>query len=78
MILNGFLEDLLQRAGTTWHVDESSIGFGEDGIFTDAVVEELGNMRGKDCRRFVSVVPCGDGKTLVIALWILADYVKSR
>ena len=78
MILNGFLEDLLQRAGTTWHVDESSIGFSEDGIFADTVVEELGDMRGKDCRRFVSVVPCGDGKTLVIALWILADYVKSR
>ncbi len=45
MVLNGFLEDLLQRAGTTWHVDESSISFGEDGIFTDTVVEELGDMR---------------------------------
>ena len=78
MVLHSLLEDFLQRTGTTRHVDQTAVGFGKDGVFANAVVEELGNMGGKDGRRFVAIVPGGDGQALVLALRVLADDFECR
>ena len=47
MVLHSLLEHLLHGASAARRVDDSSVGNGEDGVLTYAVVEELGDIGGE-------------------------------
>ena len=70
MVLYGFLEDFLHGSGTSRCIDDTSLGYGQNTVFADAVVEILGDVGGKWCSRFVTIEPSGYAKTDILFLWV--------
>ena len=76
MVLNGFLEDFLQRACAAWRIEDSAFGYRQDAILADAVVEILGNVGGEWSGGLMAVQPGGDAQAQVVILRITLANAK--
>ena len=78
MVLYGVLEYFLHGASASWRVDYTAKGKGENGVFADAVLKELGNVGGKGRWGLMTIQPCRKAEAFVLALGVFAYHLKGR
>ena len=78
VVLGGVLEDFLKGAGAARRVDDTALRDGDDVIFPDAVVEELGDFRGEGRGGLVAVEPGGDAQAVELrVVRVFLHHLKS-
>ena len=68
VVLGGILEYLLNSACRSGGVYYSALCDGQKGIFPNAVIEVFSDVGCKGTGRFVTIEPCRNAKTAVLAL----------
>ena len=76
MIGNSCLKNFLYRAGAARRVDQAPTGDAKNRVFTNAVIEKFGNVRGKWCCRLVPLKPSGHSQTDEMSLSIFQQNVE--
>ena len=76
VVLHSILEYLLHGASAARCVYNASFGDGQDAIFTNGILEVLGNMGGKGGSRLVPIEPGGYAKAAIGVLRISLHHGK--